>query len=159
MVSFRCSCLGLNKRTLNDPQRQFETVLDGTNPHDSLVKSLPLAASQYCKRLFLLTASYQPVKWYFQITIKGETVDIYKWLSFYTLDQNYFSFKMAMDAVYIRMMDRLLHMNKTFFRFSLEYLRCMYGCFTRGRLTLHSSSPIWPNLYYNDSSTSPSICV
>lgn len=79
--------------------------MDGTNPHDSLVKSLPLAASQYCKRLFLLTASYQPAKDISKNYRTGEKVDIYKWPSFYTLDQNYFSFEMAMDAVYIRMMD------------------------------------------------------
>lgn len=53
------------------------------------------------KRLFLLTASHQPAKNIHNISIHGGGVDIYKWPSFYTLD--YFSFKMAMDAVYIRM--------------------------------------------------------
>lgn len=60
--------------------------LDGTNPHDSLVKSPPLTALQYCKGLFLLTASYQPAKDIYKISIQGEKVDIYKWPSFYTLD-------------------------------------------------------------------------
>lgn len=119
--------------------------LDGTNPHDSLVKSLQLSASQYCKRLFLLTASFQPAKNIHNISIQGE-----KWIF---INGRLFTHwiislsRCAMDAVYVKMMDWLLHMNKTIsFRFSLEFLTCMYGCFTRGRTTLHSSSRIWPNL-------------
>lgn len=61
-------------------------------PNDSLVKSPLLTASQYCKRLFRLTASYQPAKDIYKVYIQREKkVDIYKWPSFYTLDQNYFS--------------------------------------------------------------------
>lgn len=63
-----------------------------------------------------------------------------------------------MDAVYVRMTDWLLHMNikKTLYRFSLEYLRCTYGCFTWRRFTFTFQS-IRPNLK-NDSSTSLLVC-
>lgn len=48
---------------------------------------------------------------------------------------------MATDAVYIRMLDPFLHVYKIHFeRFSLEYLSCVYGCFTWGRWTSHSNS-------------------
>lgn len=137
---------------------QWSTIwngLDGTNPHDSLVKSLQLTASQYCKRLFLLTASYQPAKNILNISIQGEE----KWIF---INGRLFTHwiislsRCAMDAVYFRMMDWLLHMNKTIF-----LLKVFTGVFKMHVWVLHTRQNNFTfqflNLTKSDLSARPSV--